>query len=87
METVNTIYPPNNTNPLAADKSIPYSNTNRHIDNELTTADDSKQSTLHSVRSALHDMKENVKETLQRDHHHGQDCAKKPQDGKTNPME
>ncbi|KAG2231281.1 hypothetical protein BDF21DRAFT_466147 [Thamnidium elegans] len=39
------------------------------------------------LRTALHDMKETVKGTLQRDHHHGNDCAKRPQDGKTNPME
>lgn len=50
-----------------------------------------KDSTMHPViqdiKETLHDVKENVKEVLQRDHHNGQDCAKKPQDGKTNPME
>jgi uncharacterized membrane protein YukC len=60
-------------------------NTNQVL--HTTNHGDDRHSTLHSVRSALHDIKENVKETLQRDHHHGQDCAKRPQDGKTNPME
>lgn len=44
-------------------------------------------SKMEGIKTALHDIKENVKETLQRDHHNGQDCAKRPQDGKTNPME
>lgn len=54
-----------------------------------TTETPNKQtsSTLHGIKEAIVDLKDNVKETLQRDHHHGQDCAKKPQDGKTNPME
>ncbi|KAI9243472.1 hypothetical protein BY458DRAFT_530617 [Sporodiniella umbellata] len=42
---------------------------------------------IQDIKDTFHDIKQNVKETLQRDHHHGQDCEKKPQDGKTNPME
>ncbi|KAG2209154.1 uncharacterized protein EV154DRAFT_503175 [Mucor mucedo] len=48
---------------------------------------DPPHSKMEGIKTALHDIKENVKGTLQRDHHHGQDCAKRPQDGKTNPME
>ncbi|KAI7901385.1 uncharacterized protein BX663DRAFT_106538 [Cokeromyces recurvatus] len=44
-------------------------------------------STLQSIKDSLHDIKENVKETLQRDHPRGQEYKKKPQDGMTNPME
>ncbi|KAI8882573.1 hypothetical protein K501DRAFT_186463 [Backusella circina FSU 941] len=48
---------------------------------------DGHRHVLSDIRGALHDIKENVKETLQRDHHNGQDCVKRPQDGKTNPLE
>lgn len=52
-----------------------------------TVVNENHHSKMEGIKTALHDIKENVKGTLQRDHHHGQDCAKKPQDGKTNPME
>lgn len=42
---------------------------------------------MQDIKNTLHDIKENVKETFHRDHRHGQDCEKRPQDGKTNPME
>ncbi|KAG1460848.1 hypothetical protein G6F56_005855 [Rhizopus delemar] len=42
---------------------------------------------IQDIKDTLHDIKQNVKETLQGDHHKGQDCPKRPQDGKTNPME
>jgi len=57
------------------------------IDAAAATNDTAHQSTLHNIKEKMVDIKDNVKETLQRDHHRGQDCAKKPQDGKTNPME
>lgn len=40
------------------------------------------------IRETLHDIKENVKETLSRDHpRNGVEHPKRAQDGKTNPME
>jgi hypothetical protein len=59
-----------------------------HATNKPKTTIESKHtSTLHDIKEAIVDLKDNVKETLQRDHHHGQEGVKKPQDGKTNPME
>ncbi|CEP18047.1 hypothetical protein [Parasitella parasitica] len=72
MEALNTVYPPESTDPLRA---------------PATAADTTNHSTLQNIKEKIVDIKDNVKETLQRDHHNGQDCAKKPQDGKTNPME
>ncbi|KAI8642909.1 hypothetical protein BD408DRAFT_166341 [Parasitella parasitica] len=73
MEALNTAYPPKSTDPLRSTATATDTATNH--------------STLHNIKEKIVDIKDNVKETLQRDHHHGQDCAKKPQDGKTNPME
>ncbi|KAI9476587.1 MAG: hypothetical protein EXX96DRAFT_577669 [Benjaminiella poitrasii] len=44
-------------------------------------------SAFRSMKDGLHDMKESVKETFQKDHHHGREYEKKSQDGMTNPME
>ncbi|EIE87133.1 hypothetical protein G6F57_007583 [Rhizopus arrhizus] len=42
---------------------------------------------MQDIKSTMHNIKQSAKETFQRDHHHGQDYEKRPQDGKTNPME
>jgi hypothetical protein len=80
-----------NTNPAGGSYPTgPLSNNEHHTTHATTgvhTTTGAPHSKMEGIKTALHDMKENVKETLQRDHHHGQDCAKKPQDGKTNPME
>jgi hypothetical protein len=69
----------------SAPNPIQQSNiTGNHI--RGSTADGHRH-VLRDIRGALHGIKENVKETLQRDHHNGQDCKKRPQDGKTNPLE
>jgi hypothetical protein len=88
MEAMNSTIPPTNTNPLAPGTTDIAANkqlaNNDHSTTHATTgAHTATHSKRESIKHALHE----IKETLQRDHHHGQDCAKKPQDGKTNPME
>lgn len=91
MEALNTAYPANSINPLrshVADKPMMGETVNKEtIDATAATDDTANHSTLHNIKEKIVDIKDNFKETLQRDHHRGQDCAKKPQDGKTNPME
>ncbi|CAO0800291.1 unnamed protein product [Mucor circinelloides] len=91
MQALNTAYPPDATNPLrspVAEKPAMEKTVSKEtIDAAAATNDTAHQSTLHNIKEKMVDIKDNVKETLQRDHHRGQDCAKKPQDGKTNPME
>lgn len=92
---MNATIPPNNTNPTAPSTTAAAAATreHQHLSNGHSTthattgAHTTGGSKMEGIRSTLHDIKDSVKETLQRDHHHGADCAKKPQDGKTNPME
>jgi hypothetical protein len=91
MEALNTAYPSDSINPLrspVADKPMEEKYVSKQtIDAAAATDNTANHSTLHNIKEKIVDIKDNVKETLQRDHHRGQDCAKKPQDGKTNPME
>ncbi|KAI8373298.1 hypothetical protein BD560DRAFT_97061 [Blakeslea trispora] len=76
-------YPPDNLNELAPPERVTgTAETERQ--KELENAPKIDSNKHHSI---LHDMKENIKETFQSDHHHGQEGQKRPQDGKTNPME
>ncbi|GAA5803251.1 hypothetical protein HPULCUR_008728 [Helicostylum pulchrum] len=89
MDAMNSTYPPSNVNPLLTEEAsarnvnTAVGSTSAQPGTTTTTTEDHPS----KLRTALHDIKETVKETLQRDHHHGNDCAKRPQDGKTNPME
>ncbi|KAI8328601.1 hypothetical protein EDC96DRAFT_530373 [Choanephora cucurbitarum] len=79
-------YPPDNLNELAPPQKVTGSaETERQ--QELEAAPKKTDSKNHSIRDSLHEVKENIKETFQSDHHHGEEGQKRPQDGKTNPME
>ncbi|ORE09941.1 hypothetical protein BCV72DRAFT_222495 [Rhizopus microsporus var. microsporus] len=92
MNATNTVAVPDTINPSESS----YAATN--VD-PITAAEHGKRTqsppghttggnhVMQDIKSTLHDIKENVKETFHRDHRHGQDCEKRPQDGKTNPME
>lgn len=94
---MNATIPPSNTNPTApattataaATREHQHLSNNAHSTTHATTGAHTAVggSKMEGIKATLHDIKDSVKETLQRDHHHGADCAKKPQDGKTNPME
>lgn len=96
---MNSTYPPNNVNPFLTEEASARNvnsavgstsaqpGTEPNATHATTGAHVASEDHPSKLRTALHDIKETVKETLQRDHHHGNDCAKRPQDGKTNPME
>lgn len=100
MQSTDPAYNLDNMNPTYATDSAPGDKepsfersdhldpNNADVQKEETHRDvDGSQPTLRKVKNSLHDMKENVKEVFQRDHPHGQESGKVPQDGKTNPME
>lgn len=83
---MNATIPPSNTNPTAPATTATTAATreHQHLSDNVHSTTGSKR---ESLKATLHGIKDSVKETWHRDHHHGADCAKKPQDGKTNPME